>query len=79
MLQQLGAHGRTAAVEGCNGQAHQGWLRSPFGGHGGKQHDLWRAQQGTPPVKEMALADRAIVVRAIRHHDDHDTRRGRAG
>lgn len=71
MLQHLAAHGRTAAIKGCKDEANRGWLRSPFGGNGGKQFYLWWAKRGAPPVKHLDLGDGAVLVRDIRHHDDH--------
>jgi hypothetical protein len=32
---------------------------------------LWWAPQGSPPTKDLQLASNDIVVRAVRHHDDH--------
>lgn len=71
-LQQLGAHGHTSVVKSCRG-VNRGWRRSPFGGNNGRQYYLWWARKDDPPVKHLdALAGGDIVVRAVRHHDDHD-------
>lgn len=72
VLQQLAAHKRTSVVKGCRGQDNAGWLRSPLGGNQGKQYYLWWAPAGHPPTKELAdLPAQGILVRAVRHHDDH--------
>lgn len=71
VLHHLGAHGRTSVVKGCQGQANRGWLRSPLGGNGGSQYYLWWAPQGHPPVKDLELPTLGILVRAVRHHNDH--------
>lgn len=73
VLQQLGAHGETSGgFKGCQGD-NRGWRRSPFGGTNGRQYYLWWARQGDRPVKHLSgeIGARDIVVRALRHHDDH--------
>lgn len=71
VLQHLGAHGRTSVVKGCADDKNRGWLRSPLGGHGGKQFYLWWTKQGNHPVKTLDFPKNSIVVRAVRHHDNH--------
>ena len=60
VLQQLAAHGRTGVVKGCIGE-NRGWRRSPLGGNGGMQYYLW-----------WMLQEGNILVRSVRHHDDHE-------
>ena len=70
VLQHLAAHGRTTVVKGCT-DANRGWRRSPLGGANGMQYYLWWTPQGSRAAKALALPERAILVRAVRHHDDH--------
>lgn len=72
VLQHLGAYGRTTIVKGCNEESNRGWFRSPLGGNGGMQYYLWWAPKGNAPVKMLNLPDGAIVIRAVRHHDNHN-------
>lgn len=72
VLQHLGAHGRTSVVKGCSDERNKGWLRSPLGGNNGMQYYLWWAPQGGRPVAALDLPQGDILVRAVRHHDDHD-------
>ncbi len=70
VLQHLAAHGRTTVVKGCR-DANRGWRRSPLGGSGGTQYYLWWTLQGSKVATELNLAPTAIIVRAVREHDDH--------
>ena len=70
VLQHLAAHGRTTVVKGCT-DGNRGWRRSPLGGANGMQYYLWWTPRGSRPSKSLALPDAAILVRAVRHHDDH--------
>ena len=73
VLQHLAAHGRTTVVKGCRDAANRGWRRSPLGGSGGMQYYLWWAVQGSRPTRTIEFPDRGgILVRAVRHHDDHE-------
>jgi len=72
VLQHLGAHGRTSVVKGCSDDKNKGWLRSPLGGNNGMQYYLWWAPNGGHPAKALDLPQGDIIVRAVRHHDDHD-------
>ena len=73
VLQHLAAHGRTTVVKGCRDAANRGWRRSPLGGSGGMQYYLWWTLQGSRPACEIEFPDRGgILVRAVRHHDDHE-------
>ena len=70
VLQHLAAHGRTTVVKGCT-DGNRGWRRSPLGGANGMQYYLWWTPQGSRAAKALALPGPAILVRAVRHHDDH--------
>ena len=70
VLQHLAAHGRTTVVKGCV-EENRGWRRSPLGGVNGMQYYLWWTPQGSRVAKALDLPARAILVRAVRHHDDH--------
>ena len=70
VLQHLAAHGRTTVVKGCT-DGNRGWRRSPLGGANGMQFYLWWTPQGSRTSKALALPERAVLVRAVRHHDDH--------
>ena len=72
VLQHLAAHGRTTVVKGCRDAANRGWRRSPLGGSGGVQYYLWWTVQGSRPARGITFPGRGgILVRAVRHHDDH--------
>ena len=71
-VQQLAALGRTTTVKGCSDAANRGWRRTPLGGRGGMHHYLWWTPQGSPQTKGVdGLARGAILLRTVRHHDDH--------
>ena len=71
-VQQLTALGRTTTVKGCSDSANRGWRRTPLGGQGGMHHYLWWTPQGSPQTKGVdGLARGAILLRTVRHHDDH--------
>jgi len=71
VLQHLAAHGRTGVVKGVRGNENQGWRRTPFGGNGGNHFYAWWAPGDAIPVKSLGFPAETIVVRAVRHHDDH--------
>ena len=72
VLQHLAAHGRTTVVKGCREAANRGWRRSPLGGGGGMQYYLWWTVQGSRPARDVEFPGQGcILVRAVRHHDDH--------
>lgn len=72
VLQHLAAHGRTTVVKGCRDAANRGWGRSPLGGSGGMQYYLWWTVLGSRPARGIAFPGRGgVLVRAVRHHDDH--------
>ena len=69
VLQHLAAHGRTTVVKGCR-DGNRGWRRSPLGGANGMQYYLWWTPRGSRLTSTLALPSDAILVRAVRHHDD---------
>ena len=72
VLQHLAAHGRTTVVKGCRDVANPGWRRSPLGGSVGMQYYLWWTVQGSAPARDITFPGRGgVLVRAVRHHDDH--------
>ncbi len=72
VLQHLAAHGRTTVVKGCRDPANRGWRRSPLGGSGGMQYYLWWTVQGSAPARDITFPGcGGVLVRAVRHHDDH--------
>ena len=70
VLQHLAAHGRTTVVKGCR-DGNRGWRRSPLGGANGMQYYLWWTPRGSRVADGVALPADAVLVRAVRHHDDH--------
>lgn len=70
VLQHLAAHGRTTVVKGCR-DGNRGWRRSPLGGANGMQFYLWWTPRGSRVADGLALPADAVLVRAVRHHDDH--------
>ena len=70
VLQHLAAHGRTTVVKGCR-DGNRGWRRSPLGGANGMQYYLWWTPRGSRAANGLALPADAVLVRAVRHHDDH--------
>jgi hypothetical protein len=71
VLQHLAAHGRTSRVKGCKDAANAGWRRSALGGLGNNHYYVWWAPAGTRQVQHLPLPANAVVVRDVRHHDDH--------
>src|SRR4051794_35141038 len=55
--------------------SNRGWRRSRLGGNHGSHFYAWWAPKDAPPFKgydEFAAApDGALILRDIRHHDDH--------
>lgn len=70
-IRQIIAFGVTNVAKGCSDSVNKGWLRSPLGGAGGFHFYLWWTRKGSNPTKDSNLMDNDIVIRAIRHHDDH--------
>ncbi|MDE0102907.1 MAG: hypothetical protein OXN89_11050 [Bryobacterales bacterium] len=72
VVQQMAALGRSTIVKGCSGHANRGWRRTPLGGHHGMHYYLWWSPQGTRQTRKFASLERdSILLRAVRHHDDH--------
>lgn len=67
-LQHLAAEGRTTWVKGCKGSGNEGWRRSGLDGYA---HYLWWAPKGSEPVRHLDLPQDAILIGAVREHDDH--------
>ena len=70
-IRQIIAFGYTSVAKGCSDSANKGWLRSPLGGSGGFHFYLWWTRKGSSPTKDTTLDNQDIVIRSIRHHDDH--------
>ena len=70
-IRQIIAFGITNVAKGCSDSINKGWLRSPLGGAGGFHYYLWWTSKGSFPTKNSNLNDQDIVIRSIRHHDDH--------
>ena len=70
VLQHLAAHGRTTVVKGCR-DGNRGWRRSPLGGANGMQYYLWWTPCGSRVTNGLSLPADAVLVRAVRHHDEH--------
>lgn len=64
----LAAHGRTSVVKGCKDQVNRGWLRTPVAGN---NRYLWWVRHSSVPADGAGFPDGAIMLRAVRHHDDH--------
>lgn len=71
-LRQIVAFGHTSVAKGCSDEANRGWLRSPLGGGNQNHFYLWWARQGSPALQGFPLGKDDVVVRSVRHHDDHD-------
>jgi len=70
-IRQIIAFGYTNVAKGCSDSVNKGWLRSPLGGSGGNHFYLWWTRKGNNPTKDTSLNDQDVVIRSIRHHDDH--------
>lgn len=71
VLHQMAAHGRPSVAKACSDAVNRGWRRTPMGGNNGSHYYLWWAPQGTGQVQDDGFPAGSLVVRAIRHHDDH--------
>lgn len=72
VTQQMAALGRSTIVKGCSDRVNSGWRRTPLGGHHGMHYYLWWSPQGTRQTRKFkSLKRNAILLRAVRHHDDH--------
>lgn len=70
VLDNLVARGVTSRFKVTRGD-NEGWRRTPVGGNGGNQFYLWWAPAAAAPLSALKLAEGAIVVAGVRHHDDH--------
>jgi hypothetical protein len=70
-IRQIIAFGHTSVVKGCSDPENRGWLRSPLGGGSGNHYYLWWTRSGSPALKGTQSRQGDIVIRAIRHHDEH--------
>ena len=71
LLQHFASSGSTSVVKGCYDPKNKGWLRSPLGGGHGMHFYLWWAGQGSSKTKDLDLGQDEVLLRAIRHHDNH--------
>ena len=72
IVQQLASLGRTTIVKGCSDTKNRGWRRTPLGGHSGMHYYLWWTPQGSAQARSVSgLPRHSILLRAVRHHDDH--------
>lgn len=72
VAQQMAALGRSTIVKGCSDPVNSGWRRTPLGGHHGMHYYLWWSPQGTRQTQRFrSLKRNSILLRAVRHHDDH--------
>lgn len=72
VAQQMAALGRSTIVKGCSDPVNSGWRRTPLGGHHGMHYYLWWSPQGTRQTRKFkSLKRNSILLRAVRHHDDH--------
>ena len=72
VVQQMAAMGRSTMVKGCSDPVNSGWRRTPLGGHHGMHYYLWWSPQGTRQTRRFSSLQRnSILLRAVRHHDDH--------
>jgi hypothetical protein len=70
-IRQIIAFGHTSVVKGCSDPENRGWMRSPLGGGSGNHYYLWWARSGSPALRGTQSQQGDIVIRAIRHHDEH--------
>jgi hypothetical protein len=67
-IRQLAAHGRPNRVKPTRGNDNRGWRRTPLEGN---HFYAWWAPHNARPVRGAGLEERAILLRDLRHHDDH--------
>jgi hypothetical protein len=74
LMQRLSVDARRLHYKATQGVNH-GWRRSRLGGNHGSHFYAWWAPKNAPPLKESgefsAVAEGAVFLRDIRHHDDH--------
>jgi hypothetical protein len=68
VFSHLSAHGRTSVVKSCKDPINRGWLRTPVSGN---NRYLWWARHSSNQVEGAGFPEHSIVLRAVRHHDDH--------
>ena len=68
VFSQLAANGRTSIVKGCKDSINRGWQRTPVSGN---NRYLWWCHHDSDHAATLGLAQRSIVIRTVRHHDDH--------
>lgn len=73
VLSHLTSNGRTTVSKRCSDSINRGWLRTPLGGGGGMHYYLWWSPAGSPVTEGKGLPVGSILVKAIRHHDNHAT------
>ena len=72
IVQQMLSQGRPSITKGCSDAANRGWFRTPLGGGSGMHYYLWWTPQGNAPAKSVAgLPEGTVLVREVRHHDNH--------
>ena len=68
VIRQLAVDGRSNLIKSCQGE-NKGWWRTPLRG---MQFYLWWTHQRSRQCRNVTFSDRkCIVVRAVRHHDNH--------
>ena len=75
-LRDLMARGGHMRAKSTKGNSNQGWLRTPLGGQRGNQFYLWWTRTELPPFAQQTRKDEfknSIWVRAVRHHDNHNS------
>jgi len=74
LMQRLAVDARRVQYKATQGD-NKGWRRSRLGGTSGSHFYAWWAPRGAAPLKAAegfeALPEGSIVLRDIRHHDDH--------
>ncbi|MEB3204864.1 MAG: hypothetical protein VKP57_09210 [Candidatus Sericytochromatia bacterium] len=70
VLGHLALRGTSPSTKTTQG-VNEGWLRTGLQGTGGSHFYLWWAVGGTKALRHLDLPARTLLVRAIRHHDDH--------
>ena len=71
-LRMIAARGRPSIVKGCSDEKNRGWLRTPLGGQNGMHYYLWWMPSSEVKAFSHGLPEHSVIVRAIRHHDNHD-------
>jgi hypothetical protein len=74
LMQRLAVDARRLHYKSTTG-ANRGWRRSRLGGSSGSHYYAWWAPRNAAPLQDHAdfpsLANDAVFLRDIRHHDDH--------